>query len=89
MHASVGFLVYPREQSQADPEALRVEMGPFHPGPTTIRLTDKWGHLLLEEAYEPAQSRCLITVHDLEDGTYFFEVNDGFFHQIKEVHISH
>lgn len=91
MHASVGFLVYPRQAGTPVPDALRVELGPFHTGQTLVRLTDKQGRLYLEETYDSAatQARLLITVRDLEEGTYYFEVNDGFYHQIKEVHFYH
>ncbi|RMG57780.1 MAG: hypothetical protein D6722_24415 [Bacteroidetes bacterium] len=85
--ASVGFVVY-SQSPQA--ETLRVELGPFQARAATIRLSQADGPLLLEEAYSPVRhpARLQITLRDLAAGTYFFELSDGFFHQVKEVRIA-
>ncbi|MDX2247300.1 MAG: hypothetical protein SF052_11010 [Bacteroidia bacterium] len=83
--SSVGFIVNPDGDSS---ERLRVELSPFDQDESVIRLMDETGNILLQEQQEPAQhGRLEFTVSNLDSGTYFFEVSDGFFYQVKEVRI--
>ncbi|GAB4410128.1 MAG: hypothetical protein OHK0039_14300 [Bacteroidia bacterium] len=87
---TVGFIVYPHTDSEAGEEdVLRVELGSFQPEGSVIRLTDEWGQLLLRETYEgdDQSGRLVFTVRNLRAGKYFFEVDDGFYYQVKEIYI--
>lgn len=81
---TIEFLVHP----QPDREPLRVELSPFQFSDTVIRVTDAEGQLLLESENSTQSLDCLeFLVENLEAGIYFFEVNDGFYYQVKEVHV--
>jgi hypothetical protein len=66
-----------------------VELSPAQAGELTVRLMTSQGQTLLEEEQwlDPDQEQLIVTVYDLPVGTYFFEVTNGFFHQIKELRI--
>ncbi|MEO0470483.1 MAG: hypothetical protein AAF206_12735 [Bacteroidota bacterium] len=81
--APVGFVV-----TQADAEDLVVELNPVDSDETVIRVVDEEGTLLLQEQeFNGESNRLEITMEDLDAGTYYFEVQDSFFHQVKEVRI--
>lgn len=56
----------------------------------TVQLTSRSGDILMTETLdaEDATHRKSYSIPDLEPGTYYCEVSDGFYHQVKEVHIS-
>jgi hypothetical protein len=82
----IGFIVHPEVPDQ---EEVRVELSLVQAGNLTLRLIDSQGHRLMEQTewLDPEQEQLIVTVHDLPVGTYFFEVTNGFFHQIKELRI--
>lgn len=84
--SSVGFIV----SSRNDKEDLRIELSPFTSEESTIRLSDNEGTVILDDyqEFDESGNRLEITVSDLDEGTYYFEINDGFFHQVKEIRIS-
>ena len=87
VRSSVGFIVSSKDEEK---EAVRVELSPFATDESEIRLSDQEGTVILHDhqEFDEAGNRLEIRVSDLDAGTYFFEVNDGFFHQVKEIHIS-
>ncbi len=70
-------------------EALRIELSPFQWKGSVIRVTDAQGVLLMEsDQDETAASFAMeYTVEDMQAGIYYFEVNDGFYYQVKEVRV--
>ena len=84
--SSVGFIV----NAGDDKEDLRIELCPFDSEESVIRLSDNEGTVILHDhqEFDENGNRLEITVSDLDEGTYYFEVNDGFFHQVKEIRIS-
>lgn len=82
----IGLVVYAQNEPN---EELWLELNPFDFEASTIRLVDETGKLIIQEAhrFDPSSDRLIFTVKNLKAGTYFFEVNDGFFYQIKELHI--
>ena len=83
---SVGFIVNPDEDH---PEGVRIELISHDPQESTIRMLDEWGRTLMQESegFGNEKNRLEFTVRNLEAGTYFFEMSDGFFYQVKEVRI--
>ncbi|MEL6849865.1 MAG: hypothetical protein AAFP92_15190 [Bacteroidota bacterium] len=71
------------------PDGFRVEMVSHEAQHSEIRMVDAKGSLILHEksAFSEAIDRLEYTIRNLVAGTYFFEVYDGFFHQVKEVRI--
>ena len=84
--SSIGFIVNPDNEA---PEGVRVELVSHDPEESVIRMIDETGNLILQEdgGFGDESDRLEFTVNNLEAGTYFFEVNDGFFCQVKEVRI--
>ena len=84
--SSVGFFVNP---DQEDPEGVRIELVSHDPEESIIRMVDETGNLILQEdgGFGDESDRLEITIENVEAGTYFFEVNDGFFCQVKEIRI--
>ncbi|MEZ4825012.1 MAG: T9SS type A sorting domain-containing protein [Bacteroidia bacterium] len=82
--STVGFIVNPDN----DDAHLRVELSPFAEDESIIRVMDETGNVLLQEQKEPEHTgRLEYTVSNLNSGTYFFEVSDGFYYQVKEVRV--
>lgn len=84
---SIGFTVNPNEDQ---PEGVRVELVSRAPEDSIIRMTDDKGQTIIhdDEGIASESDRLEFTVKNLEPGTYFCEVNDGFFCQVKEVRIN-
>jgi hypothetical protein len=78
----VGFILEGKEE-------YRVELTPFRPEQTTVRLLDAGGSLLLEEEqpFGEEAKPVVYTVHNLEAGAYYCEITDGFYCQVKEVRL--
>ncbi|MEO0896484.1 MAG: hypothetical protein AAFY71_08815 [Bacteroidota bacterium] len=81
---SVRFLVYPSQKTQSN-QHYQVDLALFNGKSSRIILSDGNGRLLLEDVEAPQQT---YVIKNLSAGTYFFEINDGFFYQIKELRIS-
>ena len=83
---SVGFIVNPDDQH---PDGHRIELVTHDVEESIIRMIDETGNTILheEEGFDEEQNRVEFTVKNLEAGTYFFEMSDGFFYQVKEVRI--
>ncbi|MEO1448551.1 MAG: hypothetical protein AAFV07_03435 [Bacteroidota bacterium] len=82
---TIGFVLISPAQ-----EPLQVELQSFDPIHAAVRLTDSQGTILMEDSCEEEEPgrRMTFAVRHLEPGTYFCEVDDGFYHQVKEIHIS-
>lgn len=85
---SIAFFIYPDGSSQQS--EIYVELSTASARKATVRLVDEEGNTLMlaHECFEPGQSRLSYTIRNIEPGTYFFEVTDGFFYQIKELQVS-
>ncbi|MDW3647001.1 MAG: hypothetical protein R8P61_08060 [Bacteroidia bacterium] len=83
---SIGFTVNPNADQ---PEGVRVELVSRAPEASIIRMTNDKGQTILhdDQGIGRENDRLEFTVKNLEPGTYFCEVNDGFFCQVKEVRI--
>jgi hypothetical protein len=84
---SIGFFIYPEGGSRQN--EIYVELSTASARKATVRLVDDRGSVLMQEQerFEPDQSRLTYTIKHILPGTYFFEVTDGFFHQIKELQV--
>ena len=83
--STVGFIVNPEKEEN---DNLVVELNPFDPDESTIRVMDETGNVLLHEDQDMEDSgRVEFTVNNLNAGTYYFEVSDGFYYQVKEVRV--
>ncbi|MEM6347573.1 MAG: hypothetical protein AAF927_27040 [Bacteroidota bacterium] len=82
---TIGFVLRPTHTE----EVFRVELSPFQINETTIRVLDSCGQLILESdsQQEIGEASLEYTVQDVKAGIYYFEVNDGFYYQIKEVRV--
>ncbi|TAE48612.1 MAG: hypothetical protein EAZ89_15095 [Bacteroidetes bacterium] len=91
IHAPIGFVVYPENgvPQSCEEEELHVELTSFQPESSVIRLVDNNGRLLLQEDQDPDADadQVIFTIRNIGAGTYFFEVSDGFYYQVKEVRI--
>lgn len=84
--SSITFVVYPA--AVEDSCELVVELTAANPTDSIIRVVDEKGNTLFEEAYYFSESGSqTYTIRDLQPGTYFFEISDNFFHQVKEIHL--
>ncbi|MCI4668414.1 MAG: T9SS type A sorting domain-containing protein [Bacteroidia bacterium] len=81
---TVKFLIIPSSSSPKE-KCYQVNLAIYRKDSTQIRLTDSSGKMLL---LEESLSNQTYVIRDLAKGTYFFEVNDGFYCQIKELRIS-
>ncbi|MEL6632903.1 MAG: T9SS type A sorting domain-containing protein [Bacteroidota bacterium] len=81
--SAVRFTVYPHQES-AHQGRLFIELLPYKLETSEITLSDSKGKLILQ--HQPQEGANFI-VRNLKAGTYFFEINDGFFHQVKELRI--
>lgn len=83
--STVGFIVNPEKEEN---DNLVVELNPFDPDESTIRVMDETGNVLLHEDQDMEDSgRVEFTVNNLDAGTYYFEVSDGFYYQVKEIRV--
>ncbi|MEL6593255.1 MAG: hypothetical protein AAFP02_08215 [Bacteroidota bacterium] len=81
---TIGFVLRPTDSE----EIYRVELAPFQMAQTIIRVLNSTGELILEsQSIEELQASLEYTVQDVQAGIYYFEVNDGFYYQIKEVRV--
>ncbi|MEM7370891.1 MAG: hypothetical protein AAF587_19910 [Bacteroidota bacterium] len=88
--SSIGFVVYPKETLDAGwEEEMHIELSTVYPEASTVRMVDESGRLLIQEEhhFDTDPGRLVYTVRNLDAGTYFFEISDGFFYQVKELRI--
>ncbi|MEM7659496.1 MAG: hypothetical protein AAF399_25500 [Bacteroidota bacterium] len=84
--SSITFVVYP--SSVEDTHEVRVELSAAGRTDSVVRVMDNRGEVLLEEThYFADMGSQTYTLHDLQPGTYLFEIHDEFFHQVKEIHL--
>ncbi|MDX2286375.1 MAG: T9SS type A sorting domain-containing protein [Bacteroidia bacterium] len=89
VRSTIGFTVHPSRGSSApECEEIRIELNLRDSEDLTIRVTDASGRLFHEQD-PPLRGSCTeeIEVSGLDEGTYYFEVTDGFYYQIKEVRL--
>lgn len=81
---SIGFTVNPNAADE-----VRVELVSNSPECSIIRMTNDKGQTILhdDQGIGEDKDRLEFTVKNLGPGTYFCEVNDGFFCQVKEFRI--
>jgi hypothetical protein len=84
--SSIVFIVYPL--NPGDEQELHVELNSVTPTTSTVRVVDHDGDILFEEIHYFQEHGTLIyTLRNLLEGTYYFEISDDFFHQVKEIRI--
>jgi len=81
---SVKFLVISSMNSSQE-KKYQICLSIHNKGRSKVRLSDAQGKLLMEEQNPRASA---FIIRDLSAGTYYFEVNDGFYYQVKELRIS-
>lgn len=79
----VKFLIVPSGYSSKE-RCYQVNLALYKTTNCSIRLSDSGGALLMEETELKNQT---YIIRNLGVGTYFFEVTDGFYCQIKELRI--
>lgn len=67
-----------------------VELTPYDLRASRIRLTNSIGDELwtLEKISDKQEVRLEVDIQNLNEGTYYVEVQDGFFHQVRMVRIA-
>ncbi|WNJ17717.1 hypothetical protein [Pontibacter sp. G13] len=83
---SIGFEIFPKKSVK---RAYKLELSSYRPKDSVVRLLDASGKMLLNErpsAFNETH-HFLYIVRNLDAGTYFVEISDGFYYQIKEVRI--
>lgn len=88
--SSIGFVLYPKGTRKPGWEdELHIELSTVYPEASTVRMVDESGRLLIQEEhhFDTDPGRLVYTVRNLDAGTYFFEISDGFFYQVKELRI--
>lgn len=67
----------------------RVELGAFRPGNLILRLVDSENTVVAQESDTAIATgqQIIYRVQNLSPGSYFIEVDDGFFIQVKEVKV--
>ncbi len=67
-----------------------VELTTYNPSSSVLRLMDDHGAEIwhLDRLSDPAEFRLEVAVRNLHAGTYFVEIQDGFFHQVRTVRIA-
>ena len=67
----------------------RMELGTFREGNISVTILDEAGNNIHKEnnLQHPDQKVLTLTMKDLANGTYFMEVDDGFFIQVKEIQL--
>jgi hypothetical protein len=85
--SSIGFVISPATGCAQD--EIYLELYAVEPRQAMVSLTDQTGNLLLreEQTFLPDQERLVYRIQNLAAGTYYFEVSDGFYYQVKEVQI--
>lgn len=78
--ATVRFFIYP--QNSAQPLTLELQRG--LKSEAILKVTDQRGQIFLQKSAAQAQH----TLRNLPAGNYFFEINDGFYCQIKELEVT-
>ena len=70
--------------------ANAVELTAYNPAASTLRLMDDHGAELwhLDHLSDPSEFRLEVAVRNLNEGTYYVEIQDGFFHQVRMVRIA-
>lgn len=85
--SSIGFVIHPA--GGCAQEEMYLELSAVAPRQAQVRLTDAQGALLMqeEEHFAPGQERIIYRIQNLCAGTYYFEVTDGFYYQVKEIEV--
>lgn len=81
---AIGFVLISPAQ-----EPLHVELQAFDPQHAEVILTDGEGNILFQETcpLSDTDQRMTYAIRQMHPGTYYCEVSDGFYHQVKEVHV--
>ncbi|MEM8901058.1 MAG: hypothetical protein AAGC85_23310 [Bacteroidota bacterium] len=76
-------------KAKGEKDYRRMELGTFREGNITVSILDEAGNNIHKEKdlQHPNQNALTITMKDLPNGTYFMEVDDGFFIQVKEIQL--
>lgn len=71
-------------------EEESVELTPYNPTSSTITITDANGQEVwtLDQLSDTNKFRLEVAVNNLNEGLYYVEVQDGFFHQVRMVRIA-
>lgn len=71
-------------------EEESVELTPYNPNSSRLRITNAIGDELwtLDRLSDPRKFRLEVDINNLNEGTYYVEIQDGFFHQVRMVRIA-
>ncbi|MEM9986878.1 MAG: hypothetical protein AAF804_17425, partial [Bacteroidota bacterium] len=82
---AIGFMLF-SEGSQAH-QAVWLELGSSRGKHIHIKVVDSQGTVMFQERQriKDLGPKLTFSLRNLASGTYYFEVNDGFYYQIKEL----